>query len=383
MRIVGDHIQLGGGGALAPTLPLSPVPLERAGTLAESIAPRHVAPWTATVRWVGMRTAAVSRPTGRIELIAGGSLSDVTSDFQSLRPGEAKLFSRNVRVGPEPTLVRLRLALDPLPPVPFFESLYEADTRGLAIDVGGGDRAFRTVPVLSQLDRIGPSLTVEGNHVANGYTVIVLSGAEWRHHDLSQLLERQGQLELRFAGADARFWTVRLVGDGVQTQAISLSQFSMSVAGGVTRYTLPLKSFGWDKVPSSEVVGIAFAYSGPAGPLVFRLMQAMAITPEAPATGLAIASIAELNPDARPARAWFTVGTESGERYLYSHLFVARLAAVILAVLALMGGRAAWQILRTRPVAVSLALLTGPVLRSTSRRRISRSTQSGWTGASM
>ena len=51
---------VGNGGPLATTFPLSPVALEQAGTLLEREVSDRKAPWTATVRWIGVRTAQQS-----------------------------------------------------------------------------------------------------------------------------------------------------------------------------------------------------------------------------------------------------------------------------------------------------------------------------------
>jgi surface polysaccharide O-acyltransferase-like enzyme len=362
LHISGDRLVLGEGGPLAPSLPLGSVALEQAGGLFEREVPGRASPWTATVRWIGVRTSEQSLKGTRVDLIAGDSSIDVTSDFASLRPGEARVFSRNVRLGPEPARVRLRLAQDPLPPIDFFSADYESDARGVAIDVGGSDQAYRTALPTGSLAAGGARFAIAGNHAVDGYAVVVLSGDEWRRHDVSGLLERRGRLQLRFTEVDASAWSVRLVGDGVQSDAVPLTRFARTTRGDESQYSLPLENFSLGKVPATAVVGVALTYIGAPGPFTLKLLDAEAALPDAPATGVAIATTAALDPGVRPAQAWFAVGQEPASSSWRSHLFEIRLAAGLLALIAIIGAAGSWQLVMARPVIVALALVSAPLL---------------------
>ena len=272
------------------------------------------------------------------------------------------MFSHNVRLGPDAARVRLRLSQDPLPPVSFFDSGYEADARGIAIDVGGGDRAFRdSGPALLEA-RSRPLLSVAGEHAENGYAVIVLSGEEWKPHDLSSLIERKGLLELTFTAVDSTAWTVRLVGDGTQSEPIPLLRFADATQERVHRYSIPINAFMLGKVPATAVVGLALTYVGKPGVFNLALTAANTRLAGTPETGYAIATLAALDPGARPIQSWLAVGDVSSRGPWYSNLFALRLTAGVIAFMAVTGPALVRQLILQKPVALVSAAMSGPIL---------------------
>jgi len=349
-------VQLGYGGPLAAFFPLAPIAVEEAGSLSQYMLPAQPAPWNATVRWVGVRTAAHSSKDTRIELVAGGVVHDVTADFASLRLGEAAIFSKQVRVGPGATTVRLRLDRASLPPAAFLSAAYAQEAQGIAVDSGGGDRAYRMTAKAGPGASSAPFFSIEGVHVSTGYSVVVISGKAWQHHDLAPFLSKDGVLQLKLAASALPDWEVRLVGDGTQSEAVPLARFTRSMLGDLAQYELPLKQVVWGATPPSGVVGLAMAYKGPPGPFTLHLASAQVLLPEIPKTGFALATTGALDPSARPAEAWFVAGTTPATYSFRSHLLAIRLGAAFFAILGVLGVRTAWRTVRTWPLLTALAV---------------------------
>lgn len=350
---------LGEGGALAPHMSLDPVALERAGSLLDLGTPPYAGPRTVRVTWIGVRDAIPSAPGLHVELVGGDQVVDLTDDFASLGSGEARVFTRNVRVGPQAASIRMRLAQDPTPPINFFNARYEAEARGIAIDVGGDDRAYRNELPAGPDNPEGARFDISGEHGRTGYSVIVLSGEDWRSHDLGELMTKGGRLALSFAAVDAAAWSVRLVGDGVQSDPLPLASFARDTAGRRTTYSVALGSFALKNVPLAAVVGIALTYTGPRGPFDIQLLEATAALPNIPVTGFALATMGSLDPGVRPAQAWFAAGPAPATAFWRKHLFACRLVAGLLAVVAIVGARATWRLLVTQPATTALSILSG------------------------
>jgi peptidoglycan/LPS O-acetylase OafA/YrhL len=364
-------LQIGDGGPLAPRIPVESVPLEEAGALAQQMLPAAPEPWTATVRWCGLRTAEAKGQPPRVELIADGDVRAVTDELELLRPGEMKIFTRKIRVGPQLTRVRLRLSYTSIPPVTFFDSDWDERPAGWSLESGAGDHAEASslLPAIESpraalrpLSIGGPS-SIEGAHVDGGYTVLVVSGRQWEEHDLGALRAHAGRLEVTLGQGDPSQWAVRIVGQRAQSDLVPLSRFGRaSPEPGVTVHSLALDQVEWRDVPPASVVGVALLYIGKAGPFRIEVIRARAIPPEQSRSGFAVAAPEDFDPSTPPASAVFVAGREPAPGLLERRLAYVRLAAALLLMLGALGPGAAGAVLRERPFAAPLALLVGPAL---------------------
>lgn len=349
------------GGPLSSCVELDPVPLEDAGELARVLVPARESPWQATVRWVGARTADAPALGARVELVAGGAALDVTDALRALPPGGAAVFSNAVRLGPDTGRIRLRLADDPLPPAVFFDAGRSLQVAGMAIDAGGGDRAWHAEPAKGVSALPVPTLRIEGEHVDGGHAVVVFSGEAWGVHDLGALLAARGELELALGAAADAAWRVRLVGDGAESAAIPLSALSRTEEDGVARYTLPLDDLAFGTLSPRLVVGVALSRDGPPGPFALDVAGARAAIGGRGRSGYALGTLAALDPGAPPAEAMIAVGEPApGGPARYGAAL--RLVAAILGLLGAVGVSTVPRALRALPVRAAAASAVGPLL---------------------
>jgi len=355
-------VQIGWGGPLALNLPVVLVPVEEAGSLAERILMPRPRPEDVTARWVGFRTGGREGPRKGIQIVGSGGCRDVTAEFGALSPGEGRLFSHALRVGPGSARVRLRLAHDPHPPVAFFDASHPRDVRGLTVDTGGGDRAYRTLQRAGPGGAQGAVLTIDGEHTPAGYTVVVLSGEQWRRHDLSALLEQDGWLEVVATGVNPGDWRVRLVGDGPQSGSVPLGSFRKESEGETIRFLALLEEFDWGDLAPAAVVGVALVYEGAPGPFRLRLQRVRATPFAGETSGFALATTAAFDPGAGPTVSLMAVGSGGGPEWRAPAVFWLRAVAALTLLLGAVGPRAAWRMLVARPVALPAALAAGPVV---------------------
>ncbi len=346
------------GGPLSSCVDLEPAPLEEAGELARILVPGREAPWEATVRWVGARTGDAVAAGTRVELVAGGTAVDVTDELRAVPPGGAAVFQHTVRLGPDTGKVRLRLADDPLPPAVFFDARRSLEPAGLAVEAGGGTRAWRAGPATGPAALPVPTLRIEGEHVEGGHAVVVLSGEAWGVHDLGALRAARGEIELLLAG-DPR-WRVRLVGDGVESASVPLSSLART-EDGIVRYGLPLDQLDFGAVSPRLVVGVALVYDGPPGSFALDIASARAALGGSRRSGYALGTLAALDPGAPPAEAMFVVGEPAGDGPA-RHGGALRLLAAVLCLVGAVGVGTLPRALRALPVRAPAALAVGPLL---------------------
>ncbi len=367
-RVDHGRLRLGGAGPLAPSLPLEPLEFESVGELATRQLPERDETWEAQVRWVAMRSAATDpgHEAARMELVAGGSVRDVTSDFALLQPGEARVVTRAVRVGPGPAEVRLRLACESEPPVVFLDATRALDWHGMALEAGAGDRAYHvTTPAAPGAPQL-PAFSVAGQHVAGGHTVVVLSGSEWQRHDLTRLLAQDAAIELQLAfstgEADAPPWDLRLVSDGSAGTPVALQRFAAAETNSVVRFSLPLRAMDLGEVPIEGVVGVALTYIGPQGPFQLRLADARVTIPEDRTSGFALATTSALDAGARPHETLLVAGDPGRGSTLAPVSFALRLLAALLTVFAVVGARGLARLAAGWPLAFVACVGAGPCL---------------------
>ncbi|MFO7654952.1 MAG: acyltransferase [Candidatus Krumholzibacteriia bacterium] len=364
LRSSGEVVETSGAGALRVQLPLQVVPLEEAGRLAEiDVAPAR-GPRDVRVRWEAVRTGPLDE-SARVELIGGGNLHDVTRDYRSLPEGVSMPLERTLRLGSDPARLRLRLAWDPPPPTTFFSADWGSDPGGFALDTGGADVAVREITTPDETG--GSLLVVSGKHGPDGYTTFVLSGTEWRSHDLSPLVEAHGRLELVLDASDPPPWAVRLVGRSGSTEPVPLSSFRTErVSADRARYTLALRDFDWSTASPGSMVGMAMLLRGRPGPFRIGVEAARVVPAAAPASGCAIGATRTGHAGGPPVKGLLAAGVsgaavESG--IIARHPQAARLFAASLAIVGIVGGfRFAWLLVRRHALHVAAAALVGPIV---------------------
>ncbi len=372
-RVDHGRLRLGGAGPLAPSLPLEPLALESLGELGTLHLPAREQVWSAQVRWVAMRSTdpGPAADTSRIELLAGGTRRDVTADFRLLQPGEARLMTRTVRLGPGPARVHLRLVSKPAPPVVFLDARRALDWHGIALDVGGGDRAYHVSTTAAPGVPHLPAFTIEGEHAADGHTVVVLSGTRWQRHDLGTLLQQDAALELLLARSPAMVkgdaseppWEVRLVGHEVAGEPAALEGLTaVEEDPSLVRFSRSLRSLDLGAVPVEEVVGVALTYRGPSGPFRLQLVDARVTVPQDAISGFALATTSALDPGARPHDTLLVAGDPGRGSTLAPFTFGLRLLAALLAIFAAVGVRGLVVLLAGWPLAVLACIVAGPGL---------------------
>lgn len=348
------------GGWTAPAFALHPVALEDAGALAGIEVPAASAARAVTVRWVGRRAEAGVSSGTQVELVGGSERRDLTADYRALQPGEARLYSRVLRLGPEPARVSLRLDQDPVPPIDFLDARRAADFDGVAIDAGGGDRAARVDP---RPGAVGvPALVIEGAHVEGGHAVVVASGEAWGEHDLRALARVGGELQIGVLDDGHADWSVRLVGaGGAEGPLLPLSAFTVGTEGASEQRVAPLTRLIDDPLSPSRVVGVALIYSGPPGPFRLVLAGARAARAGGARSGYQIATLGVLDPAGRPPAAMLAAGVP-GAGGGAARALLLRAGAAVLLLVGMVGPAALWSVLRRLPVLAPLALVGGPLV---------------------
>jgi hypothetical protein len=351
--LAGNALQVSDGcartGAGPGCLPLDPVPIEEAGTLATIGLPARPAAEQVELRWVVTRDLEPPPAGARVELVGGGTARDVTATLLATPPGGASVLSRSLRVGPVATTARLRVAGDPLPPAPFFDATRLAATEGLAVDAGDGDRAWREPTGAQDV----PALRVRGDHGA-GHAVIVLSGEAWGAHDLRALRDAGGVLELTLVGDDG--WSVQLTGNGGASSAVPLAGSRRTGIDGATRHTLRLTDFELGPVAPSGVVGVALVRTTP-GTFLLDVRTVRATATDTRRSGFGLATLGALQPTSTPGQALAAVAAPAARTFPVSLL---RFVAAILALLGGLGLPSVIAVLR-EPRGL-LALAVGPAL---------------------
>ena len=191
LQVKDTTVQVNGPGMMAVQLPPQAVPLEEAGRLAEVDIPPTSTPRDVRVRWQAIRTGG-AHASARVQLIGSGVVQDLTRDYESLPIDKAIPMERTLRLGPDPTRVRLRLAWDPPPPATFFSAKWEGELGGFALDTGGKDVATLESPDM-YVSNTSP-IVVSGHHQAN-VAIVQSIDANALVHVVGQLLDRDWDVQ--------------------------------------------------------------------------------------------------------------------------------------------------------------------------------------------
>jgi surface polysaccharide O-acyltransferase-like enzyme len=349
-------LNLGEGGIWRTRLPTQPIPLEEAGELAVI----HAMPGGGNVGLYAHRFPGYDE-IGKIEIVSSGHHIDITSHLQQMAEGESRFIQISMPEFTKGARVEVRPISSQVAPVSLYDIKTSADREGFTLESGGGNTAY-LVDTSDQLRMADAHIpVVRGTHITGGYSVLVLSGENWAKHDLRNLRDVGGFIEIDLMHKEPPPFVARLIGPGQQSADIPLYRFNREpLENRLWRYRFRLANIDWGNLSAANVSGLALAYSGPLGAYELRLNRASIVPAEDWRSGVGILAVSNFSIGGKPLKSLFAAGPAHHSAPWLEHQSLLR---VLVAVLVFIGSVGFFPIARSfwlSPVASAMACIAGP-----------------------